>query len=251
MRKVVGALVAVVALFVALATPAGAEPEYSVNWSGYVVGANGGEQISAVTGSWIVPLVREAPPGYSSSWIGIGGYRSQDLIQAGTASSGRLGGNYAWYETLPANETRITSGCAGDATCAVHQGDRVSTAITNVGGNTWVIAMTNAGRWSWSKTLSYVSTLSSAEWVFEAPTVGFAGVPIGLQSTPAYAPHAKFLGGSTFRLNGADRRLNASNAKRMIMVDLVSGLYRLATPSLLAGDGHFTVCAYKRTCPNF
>jgi hypothetical protein len=229
-----------------------AEPEYSANWSGYVTAARGGEQITAVSGSWIVPLIRNAPPGFSSSWVGIGGFHTSDLIQAGTASSGMLEGNYAWYEMLPENETRIESGCAGDATCSVHQGDRIATSVTNVGGNTWVISMTNAGKWSWSKTVSYASSRSSAEWIFEAPTVGLAAAPvIGVQTLPAYAPHAKFLGGGNYRVNGVTRPLNASNAKRMIMTDLATGLYRTATPSLLAGDGHFTVCAYKRTCPNF
>jgi hypothetical protein len=248
MRKVVAVFAAVAALVLVVGVPpADAAPDYSINWSGYAVpGAN----ITAVNGSWIVPLIRNAPPGFSSSWIGIGGYRSNDLIQTGTASSGRIEGNYAWYEMLPDNEQRIT-GCGGDANCTVRQGDRVSASVTNVGGANWVISMVNAGKWSWSKAVTYQSTLSSAEWVFEAPTLGVRGVPVGLQTLPAYAPHARFLGGGTYRMNGATQPLTASVAKRMIMVDMVAGWYRTATPSLLAGDGHFTVCAYKRTCPNF
>ncbi|MEY2471310.1 MAG: hypothetical protein QOK28_639 [Actinomycetota bacterium] len=243
MRKFVGVFVLVVALVFAAGTPrVDAAAEYTLNWSGFAVPAGEGQQMTAVTGSWIVPMIRTAPPGFSSSWIGIGGYGTRDLIQTGTASSGRLEGDYAWYETLPDNETRIT-GCAGDATCAVKQGDRVSASVTNVGGSTWVIAMTDSGRWWWSKTLSYQSSLSSAEWVFEAPTVGFSGVPVGFQTLPAYAPHARFLSGGTYRVNGVNRPLTTGVATRLKMFT--------ATPSFVAPDGHFTVCAYKPSCKNF
>ena len=251
-------LAAVAALLLSVGVPSvDAEPEYSVNWSGYAVPAQANQPITAVNGSWIVPLIRNAPPGFSSSWIGIGGYRSNDLIQTGTASSGRLEGNYAWYEILPANETRITSGCRGDNNCTVRQGDRIASTVEFVGGKSWLIALTNWGtstaapQWTWSTTVSYASSMSSAEWVFEAPTIGLSALPVGLQTLPAYAPHAKFLAGGSYRVNGVTRPLGGSGASRMIMVDLVSGKYRTATPSLLGHDGHFTVCAYKRTCQNF
>lgn len=215
--------------------------EYSVNWSGYAIPAKAGQHITAVSGSWIVPLIRNLPPGYSSSWIGVGGYGTSDLIQTGTASSGKLERSHAWVEMLPDVEAPITSGCSGDASCTVSQGDRISASVTNTVGNTWVVTMTDMGRWSWSKTLTYASTLSSAEWVFEAPQVGYLG--LGLQTIPANAPHAKFLGGGSYRVNGVDHWLAGSGAQRVLMLT--------ATPSFLGSDGHFTVCAYKTSCRNF
>jgi hypothetical protein len=228
-------------------------PEYSINWSGYAVPANAGEQITAVDGRWRVPKVKAAPPGLSSSWIGIGGYRTNDLIQVGTASSGRIEGNYAWYEMLPAFETPITSGCTIDPTCSVAQGDLMSAAIWNTGGDNWMIALSNLGKvgtpkWHWAIGVTYKSTLSSADFIFEAPRVG---VPLlSVQTIPAHAPSAKFLGGSV-RINGVTKPLAASSPVRIMMNDPALGFVRTATPSLMAPDGHFAVCAYKRTCPNF
>lgn len=229
-------------------------PEYSLNWSGYAVPAKGGEAITVVRGSWIVPALKAVPPGLSSSWIGIGGYNTPDLIQTGTASS-RIDGNYAWYEMLPDFAIPITSGCAGDNACSVARGDRMSAAITNVGPDTWTIQLANLGKgatakWHWGKTVSYRSTLSSAEWIFEAPQLA------NVQTIPANAPHAKFLFGD-YVVNGVPKPLATSAPSRIVMVppcvfiDLDCGVIRLATPSFLAPDGHFQVCAYKRTCPNF
>src|SRR4051794_33677926 len=58
----------------------------SLNWSGYAVVGQPGHPITAVTQSWIVPSVSPLPPGFSSTWAGIGGYNTSDLIQAGTES---------------------------------------------------------------------------------------------------------------------------------------------------------------------
>src|SRR5437764_7105126 len=142
----------------------------SLNWSGYAVVGQPGHPITAVTQSWIVPSVSPVPPGFSSTWAGIGGYNTSDLIQAGTESD-VLQTPYAWYEILPASETPITSGCVGDPTCTVQPGDAMTVSIRNNGGNAWTISMTNP-RWTWSLNLNYGSTLSSAQWVPGAPTVG-------------------------------------------------------------------------------
>jgi hypothetical protein len=222
--------------------------EYSLNWSGYVVPTQGGERITEVAGSWNVPLVRAAPPGWSSAWIGIGGYGTPDLIQVGTASSGLFDQDHAWYEILPEYETPITSGCAGDSSCGVQQGDRLAARIVNVSGDNWVISLTNFGRgaspkWSWSKALTYQSNLASAEYIFEAPQVGVSNPFVGgIQTMPANAPHQKFNGGATVRVSGQLKPLAAAGAKRIVMLT--------ATPSFLAPDGHFTVCAYKINCKN-
>ena len=228
---------------------------YSSNWSGFAVPAKPGERITAVTGSWIVPLIRPLPPGQSSSWVGIGGFNSGDLIQVGTSSNGRLDTTYAWFEVLPAYETRILGGCARDASCRVVQGDRMAASITNNGGDSWTIMLANLGdgvhaKWYWARTVSYNSTLSSAEWVFEAPQKGvvvnapFLGaVPVIAQTAPAHAPHAKFFGG-TYVVNGVTQSLRPGAATRVVMLPG-------AAPSFLAPDGHFQVCAYKTSCKNF
>src|SRR5205823_4505153 len=54
----------------------------SHNWSGYA--ASGG-RYTAVSGTWTVPeFSPESAFGIDATWVGIGGVRSRDLIQAGT-----------------------------------------------------------------------------------------------------------------------------------------------------------------------
>ena len=116
------------------------------------------------------------PPGFAATWTGIGGYSTSDLIQAGTSedstpSNPLLGDQYyAWYELLPASETQLT-GCTGDANCTVTPGDNITVNISQVSGDTWSIAMTDAGKWSWSQDVNYSSSESSGEWILEAPTL--------------------------------------------------------------------------------
>src|SRR6185437_16832908 len=97
----------------------------------------------------------ELPPGFAASWAGIGGFNTSDLIQAGVSENDAVGGALvggqynAWYEILPAAETPI-SGCTGNVpSCTVKPGDKVSVNISNAGGNTWTIALRDAGHWSW------------------------------------------------------------------------------------------------------
>jgi len=212
----------------------------SLNWSGYAVVGQAGHPITKVTQNWIVPSVSTLPAGFSSTWAGIGGYSSSDLIQAGTESD-TAQTPYAWYEILPASETPITSGCSGDPTCTVQPGDAMSVSIVNNGGSAWTIAMTNP-RWTWSLNLNYASTFSSAEWILEAPTVGAQTVlaNVGTQKFTAGSP------GNTFTVDGVTKTVGQGNPVRIL---LSPGLLNEATPSALNPSGTaFNDCAYKQSC---
>lgn len=77
----------------------------SVNWSGYIIGANTpvSEMYSQVQMNYIQPSVASTiEECVNSYWIGIGGYKEPKLVQAGTATE-VLGGicrHYAWYECI-------------------------------------------------------------------------------------------------------------------------------------------------------
>ena len=210
----------------------------SLNWSGYAAIAPAGQKITDVTQHWTVPAVKNVPAGFSSTWAGIGGYNTSDLIQAGTESDTQQT-PYAWYEILPASETPITSGCVGDNTCKVRVGDQMTVTIHSTGGTGWNIAMTNAGHWTWSLNLNYASTFSSAEWILEAPTVG-------AQTVIANVGTQKFTGVNNFVINGVTKNIKQGNSVRII---LSPGLVNEATPSALnlSGD-RFNSCTYKNTC---
>ncbi|HUZ43837.1 MAG TPA: hypothetical protein VMU63_05485 [Acidimicrobiales bacterium] len=234
------------------AGPAGAAsvgvPNVSGNWAGYVAtGAN----ITSVTGSWTVPSAGTVPPGLSATWVGIGGYSTTDLIQAGTQQSSApyssvfAGGAYgAWYELLPANPVYFT-GCSGDPTCSVSPGDQMSVTITNGGsGNSWTIDVADAGpagtgKWTYTNTnVNYVSSESSAEWIHEAPSAaGAVPIPVGGSGT------VTFDGANRATINGATETIGQSNAISTVALPVET------TVSALDSDGDgFNVCTYSLTC---
>jgi Peptidase A4 family len=216
----------------------------SLNWSGYAVTPAGGG-ITAVASKFTVPSAGLVPPGFAATWTGIGGYNTSDLIQAGTAEQSApdnplVGPKYyAWYELLPASETQIT-GCSGDANCTVTPGDNITVNINRVSGNTWSIAMTNAGKWSWSKNVSYGSSLSSGEWILEAPTL-VAQTLLAPVGTVHFGPT------STYTDGGGTHTIAQGNPTQIF---LSPGVVNEATPSALAADGQsFNDCAYAQSCP--
>jgi hypothetical protein len=226
-----------------LRLPARAAAVSSLNWSGYADVAPAGSHITSVTGNWTVPAVQLVPPGFSASWTGIGGYNTQDLIQAGTTQDALpIGGPqyYAWYEILPAAETPI-SGCTGDANCTVRPGDAVSVTIDSLGGTQWHISMADAGHWTWALTLAYASTESSAEWILEAPSLIAFPTLLANVGTNTFDP------GNSFAIDGATKNIAQGNP---VSIQLsVLGLLTEASPSPLDSDGDgFNACSYAASC---
>ena len=215
----------------------------SLNWSGYVDTANGTTQkITSVASTFIVPKVGGTTPGFAATWTGIGGYNSQDLIQAGVEEDdlSGLGASYnAWYEILPASETPI-SGCTGDSACTVRPGDKVTVTINTTGAiqqnQTWHISIVDANHWTYGIDLTYQSTYSSAEYILEAPTVG-AQTVMPMLSTTLFDP-------DTFAINNGPPQTIASGSPVKVTMNQREGL-----PSALDSDGDgFNACAYKLSC---
>ena len=216
----------------------------SLNWSGYAVTPSS-DNVTAVSSTFTVPSAGLVPPGFAATWTGIGGYNTSDLIQAGTAeqsapSNPIVGPQYyAWYELLPASETQLT-GCTGDASCTVTPGETITVNISEVSGNTWSVAMTDAGHWSWSKDLTYSSSKSSGEWILEAPT-------LVAQTTLANVGTVHFGPTSSYTAGGVTHTIAAGDPTQ---IDLGPGGVNEATPSALAPDGQsFNDCAYQQSCP--
>jgi hypothetical protein len=211
----------------------------SLNWSGYATAPGSG--ITAVSSTFTVPTAGAVPPGFAANWTGIGGYTSQDLIQAGTSenSTSLISDQYyAWYEILPASETQLTN-CTGDSACTVTPGDVVTVDIHQVGTNLWSISLADAGHWSWQQNISYTSTESSAEWIFEAPTVGAQTIPANT-GTNYFGPT------STFTDASGTHTIAQGNP---VTIDMGPGGVNEATPSVLAPNGQsFNVCAYAQSC---
>ncbi len=200
----------------------------SHNWSGYA--ATGGS-FTGVSGTWSVP--RFSPDGgfgTDAAWVGIGGVRSRDLIQAGTQQvvSGNGSTQYqAWVETLPQVSHPVP--------LTIHPGDSVSVSIAEQSANTWLIAFTNntTGQ-TYQRTEQYASAHSSAEWVEEAPSGGRGRIlPLDDFGTVSFSNGSAIKDGQQVSIAGA-------TAHAITM--LGSTNQPLAVPSAIGGDGaSFTV----------
>lgn len=87
----------------------------SINWAGYVAKSS---SVTSAIGQWAIPNVSVGPYSnqnlyYSSTWVGIGGVNTGNLIQAGTEqdfNENLLSATYyPWFEILPASQSEITN----------------------------------------------------------------------------------------------------------------------------------------------
>lgn len=195
----------------------------SANWSGYA--ANGGK-FTEVDGTWTVPQPSTGGSlGADAAWIGIGGENSHDLIQAGTEetvlSSGRVRYD-AWIEMLPQYSHPVP--------LAVHAGDSVSVSIKQQDPGTWQISFkNNTSGATYDRTVQYQSSLSSAEWIEEAPSGGRGGVmPIDNFGSIAFSSTSAVKDG---------QKVNLSQAGASPITMINANGQPLVTPSAVTADG--------------
>jgi len=202
----------------------------SANWSGYAATVG---PYTAVSGTWHVPqFIPDSQAGADAAWVGIGGVDTTDLIQAGTQQtvSGSGSTQYqAWVETLPQASHPVP--------LAVHSGDSVTVSITlqPQAQDEWLVAFSNntTGQ-TYQVTEHYTSSMSSVEWIEEAPsTMRGRQLPLDNFGT------VNFSAGSATR-NGQTVTIASTGAQAISMVS--SGGQPLARPSALGPDGaSFTV----------
>ena len=140
----------------------------SQNWSGYSIT---GGTFTSVSGTWNVPaFTADSPPGADATWVGIGGVDTRDLIQAGTQQTvARTGATQyeAWVETLPQASHSVP--------LTVNPGDAVTVSVTQQPQtrDQWQVSFKNetTGQ-TYQVTEHYSSSMSSAEWIEEAPSSG-------------------------------------------------------------------------------
>src|SRR5579862_54119 len=116
--------------------PGPGEPPESRNWAGYTVT---GGTFTSVGATWNVPrFAADSPAGADAIWVGIGGVRGTDMIQAGTQEtvSGRGSTQYeAWVEMLPQASRPVP--------LPVDAGDSVTVTLQEQDSGTWLVAFTN------------------------------------------------------------------------------------------------------------
>ncbi|MGB9728418.1 MAG: G1 family glutamic endopeptidase [Thermoprotei archaeon] len=216
---------------------------YSLNWAGYVVASsftNPTPSVTAVNGSWIVQTVQPSKkPVYSSQWIGIGGFFSGDnsLIQTGTESDSWQSQTfyYAWYELLPASETRISG-------YVVKPGDYMfamifMVRIINTTTQEWNITLNDLTQNEhFSILVNYTSSMLSAEWIEERPAIAGSLTILANFGTAYYGYDYTNIQNTNYAtIGGITARIGDLPHEYVIMVSNNGKV--LAQPSPLTTDG--------------
>ncbi len=199
----------------------------SVNWSGYAATSG---VYTAVSGTWNIPtptVSANTPISADATWVGIGGVTGTDLIQAGTENviqNGALSVE-AWVETLPNYQQIIP--------LSVRDGDSVDVSLSEQSAGQWLLIFTdNTTGQNYTQTITYDSSLSSAEWIEEMPA------SISGRGGTSFVPLDNF-GSAQFTNAGATKdgvatTIFGAGANPITM--MINGV-ALATPSALSADG--------------
>jgi hypothetical protein len=177
LKELMRRLVPVLALGAALLLAAGAQgagrvAQLSDNWTGY---AATGTAFRSVSGAWVQPggncLTRATNWTEASFWVGLGGAleSSNAIEQIGTDAdctpSGRLDA-YAWYELYPAPSHTIG--------LRISPGDRMWASVVVRGTRVTVRIVDRTTSRSFTHTFPFrKASVSSAEWIAEAPAITF------------------------------------------------------------------------------
>jgi hypothetical protein len=206
--------------------PADATGGYkATNWAGYTV-LN--KSFTAVSGSWTVPTVTGNSSNNTgdAAWIGIGGVSANDLIQVGTTDNVNTAGAVSdsiFYELLPAAAMEVSS-------FTVNAGDVMTATIKQTTTNVWSISITDeTSDRTYSTTVNYTSSYSSAEWIEEDPSYANGSlVPFDTFT------HIIFTGSSA-TAGGVAASLTSDNASPITLDDNSGNA--LATPSVVDSTG--------------
>jgi hypothetical protein len=138
----------------------------SNNWAGW---AASGNRYTSVNASWTQPSVQCASHENSDSafWVGLDGYNSGSVEQAGVQAGCSNGKAFygAWTEFYPAPPQYLSQ--------PVNSGDALTVNVTLTSGRFYSLTIGDAHHWSLSLNgKTQRSTSVSAEVVAEAPTGG-------------------------------------------------------------------------------
>lgn len=149
----------------------------SNNWSGAAVFAPANKPYRFVGGQWTVPSPNAPADGsyYASEWVGIDGWNSNDVLQAGTETQVTkiwfitATQVYTWWEWFPAGEVKVSNlpvspgdvmYCLICADSTTHATVSFSNQSTGVGTRFDITAPSRTAL-----------TGNVAEWIVERPTV--------------------------------------------------------------------------------
>ena len=143
---------------------------YSTNWSGYANNNSGGNTYSNVSAHWTQPAIT-CPTNeeqLAAFWVGIDGYTSNTVEQAGTLAQCFEGTAhyYTWWEMYPTNDIQVVGNL-------VKPGDKITATVSRNGTKYTLKATdstTSGNNVDTTQTCAAAMCAnSSAEWIGEAP----------------------------------------------------------------------------------
>jgi hypothetical protein len=149
----------------------------SSNWSGAATFSPAGKPYRFVGGQWTVPSPNATSDGvfYASEWVGIDGWGSSDVLQAGTETQITkvlfitIRNVYTWWEWFPSGEVAISNlpVSAGDVMYCLICADSTSHATMYFSNQSQGVGT------QFEVTAPRGTNLSGnvAEWIVERPTV--------------------------------------------------------------------------------
>lgn len=245
----VGIVPAALGGLVAAPSASGGSASSSANWAGYVVTPSGSTSgFTGVAASWTVPPLIPPERGAVAEWVGLGGFTSDQLVQAGVLEEWAAGQPVAvpFVEQLPAaavegNPVPVASGTTAAASVTVAPAaSGAATATLTVTYGTETLAQTVA-----VDADALASVESSADWIVEAPSTVFGRIlPLARFGSVAFS------GAAATAADGSSGGLSAwAPAGSLTAVDLAQPDGTQAAPGAVSGDG-FTVTETTPTAPN-
>ena len=201
--------------------PTAAASNPSSNWAGY---ASTSGPFTSLSGTWSIPQFAPASPtGMDATWVGIGGVKSRDLIQAGTQQQTSGSGQTlysAWVEALPQQSQPVP--------LTIRAGDSVTVSLTEQSPGTWQVTFANntTGQ-NFQTNGQYQSSHSSAEWIQEAPSAARGGVmPIDAFGTVSFSGLSAVTDGQQVTLAQTDPQaidLETADGQALVVTSAVGG----------------------------
>jgi hypothetical protein len=188
----------------------------SNNWAGW---AASGNRYTSVSASWTQPSVQCASHENSDSafWVGLDGYNSGSVEQAGVQAGCANGNAFygAWTELFPSPPQFLSQ--------SVNPGDALTVTVTLTGGR-YSLTIGDAHHWSaTSSGKTQRSSSVSAEVVAEAPTGSKGVMQLSNFRSVSFASAA---------VNGK----SMSQANRLAQITMGSSRRVMAQPSGLSGS---------------
>jgi hypothetical protein len=150
----------------------------SNNWSGYADDNTQRNSYTQVSGSWTVPaVICGSNTSAASFWVGLDGYNSGTVEQAGTSAlcDDGTASYYTWWEMYPTDTEQIV----GDT---VSPGDSIYAQVVDEGGGNYALQVTDYSNPADSlytvQSCAATCADASAEWIAEAPFSQFGFLPL-------------------------------------------------------------------------